>query len=803
MIDRTKILLLAGASALAVAAPGLAAAQTKDAPASSTQIETVVVTARKSSEDQLKVPVAVTAFTQKALEARGIQAISDLAQFTPGMADQQTAYSGDRADRSFQTIILRGMNPSSVSNPTTSIFINGTPVSSSDMLSALSDIDHIEVLKGPQSAYFGRETFAGAVNVVSTSAPNHLTGDLNLGYGSRNTYNMKGNIGAPIIADKLMATIGGNYQRHDGSYNNASQPGQLLGNQMSQSIHLGVTFKPIENLTIKTYSLFSQDRDGPSATGIILAANPNGKGQSNCTVNNAPWFCGTLPGLNYAVTPAQNTTLTPAAKTFLNTATRTGGVIEPKDLIKDFGLKRDAMHHDWTIAYEMPNLGLTFTYLGAYNSEQYSELSDLANLDGAAGGQYPGYTGFPFIVEGTSYDFSHEFRVASDPKKPLRGMLGVSYVDQHGNSAIGAPTVALPTTGGSESITEGVFFSLGYDILPKLTLTFDGRYQSDNERSYPTKGVLGLSGTATAFLPRVSLQFKFTPDIMSYFTYSQGTNPGVFNTTLATLPTQTLAAMKAAGLSPSVAVMPENITNYEIGFKGKFLNGRATLAADVYYDQWTNELDNQTINFAQNSPANPYCIAGQQLYNLPLCSSSIYPVNFIDNSAASNPKGVEIEGNLIPVDHLTLNGSMAYTDTRYTKFTAASNVYPYSTFNAAGKYQPYAPQWSATGGVQWADTTSRFGGQPADWFVRADVVWNDGQYIQATNTVKTPDLVQVNLRGSITRGRFGFDAYVNNLFNNKSYVSGFQGYDFTNFAGAAFLALPNLVTVGFDLKYRY
>ena len=85
-------------------------------------IEEVVVTARKREENLLETPVAITAFTSKDIETRGITSISDLAAQTPGFSMDSTITGSGRNDRSFPAYILRGMVPVVTSAPTTSIF---------------------------------------------------------------------------------------------------------------------------------------------------------------------------------------------------------------------------------------------------------------------------------------------------------------------------------------------------------------------------------------------------------------------------------------------------------------------------------------------------------------------------------------------------------------------------------------------------------------------------------------------------------------------------------------------------------
>ena len=320
-------------------------------------------------------------------------------------------------------------------------------------------------------------------------------------------------------------------------------PGQTLGDQTTKAVHLAVTARPIENLTIKAFGTIFQDDDGPAATGALVASPGSSFNQSNCTVAGTPFFCGTLPGLLSQYSPAQNTHISPGvnfanlSQAFLNSP---GGILHGHDLVNGFGLKRNAYHGDLSAEYDIPSLGVSLTYLGAFNHDNWSEISDLSNLDGSATGQYPGYPGFPFEVQNAARDVSHEFRIATDPNKPFRVLLGASYVDSHNQQGLGVTqygTNSVASTGSTESETSGLFFSLAYDVLPKLTVNFDGRYQTDKESAFNAGGVKTVGGKSSDFLPRVTVQYKVTPDVMTYATYSKGVNPGTFNTQFSTIPT--------------------------------------------------------------------------------------------------------------------------------------------------------------------------------------------------------------------------------------------------------------------------
>jgi len=810
--------LLAGCSVLGLFAGigGSAIAQTSSTSGGPQTVETVVVTARKKSEDILKVPVAITALTASDLDARDILTTNDLANFVPGLTDDQTLAASARNDRSFQEFIIRGMVPSSISNPTTSLFINGTPLGSADLLQTLDDVASIEVLKGPQSAYFGRETFAGAVNVITKPATNTLTANLTAEFATRDTYNVSATVSGPIVADKLMVSVGGAYDTHNGSYDNAFNPSQTLGDQLTKTLHAGFTAKPIENLTIKVFSEYLQDDDGPAATGILIAGFPYGTistpaasiakfTQGNCTIAGTPWFCGTLPGLISSASPAQTTVITSTLNSGLQALLNTpvGSIIPVSQMVHGFGLKRDAFHADANVEYYMPALGLTATYLTSYNHDAFSEVSDLSNEDIGPGGQYPGGVLFSvplgFSEEQVNRDLSQEFRLTTDQSKPYRGMVGISYVETSQNTAFGSSNPWVPL-GTDVSQTTGVFFALAYDLFPDLTINFDGRYQRDVEIAYSSTGK--IEGSSKTFLPRVSAQYRFTPGAMVYFTYSEGVNPGTFNAGYANLPAASQAELTAKGLSGGgVVTNPENLTNYEVGLKGRFWGGKATLSADVYYDIWSNQLQSLSFLFAANDPANPYNIPGYAGYNP--TNTTPLPYSGTDNAASSIAKGVEIESTIIPVNHLTVNLAAAYTDTQYSSFTC-TDCYPAASVNAKGKYLPDAPLFSFTGGIQYGDTAYMFG-KTENWYVRADYIYRDGFYIDAANTAKTPDTQLVNIRGGVTWDKVTLEGYVDNLFNQKTYTSGIDDNDFGGFFAetAVMVGLNPLITGGVRLKFKY
>ena len=164
--------LLAGAALLSGGSSFGAIANAQQVAA----VEEITVTARKREERLLDVPLAVSAVTSKDIESLGMTNLIDVTKATPGFFI--STYGTQRNDRAAQVLTVRGMPPSIGSIPSASIFINGAPVTGG-FVQGIGDLERVEVVKGPQSAYFGRSTFAGAINLVTRTPGNDWKGSVN------------------------------------------------------------------------------------------------------------------------------------------------------------------------------------------------------------------------------------------------------------------------------------------------------------------------------------------------------------------------------------------------------------------------------------------------------------------------------------------------------------------------------------------------------------------------------------------------------------------------------------------------
>lgn len=200
---------------------------------------------------------------------RGIISLTDLIDATPGI--NVTGNNSGRNDRSFQQISLRGFTPSTTDSTLTATFIDGVPVSSASALNSITDPARVEVLKGPQNAYFGRNAFAGAVNVVNKTPKSDFGGSMNASVFSRDGYDVQGSLEGPIARDILSFRISGRALERGGSYRNRANPNERLGDQRTRTVTGMLMFTPSSQLTMKVFGLYSEDNDGPAAQGMLSA----------------------------------------------------------------------------------------------------------------------------------------------------------------------------------------------------------------------------------------------------------------------------------------------------------------------------------------------------------------------------------------------------------------------------------------------------------------------------------------------------------------------------------------------------
>lgn len=824
--------LVAIATTLATAQPAWAAAEDEAEEADSGAI---VVTARKREEDILSTPVTVQAFTAEKLDAKGVTTMQDLAANTPGLNINDS--SSGHADRGFQQVVLRGFTPVTTLATTTSLFIDGVPVSSPSAFTSISSPARIEILKGPQSAYFGRNTFAGAVNVVNREPGNEFHGSGMASYGTHDNQKYRAEIEGPILEDILMIRGSFDYFKKKGSWVNAAAGGGTLGDQSSTSASITAVFKPFTGLKIKAFALFSKDQDGAPANGRLVAydvKNAAGtvilKNAANCSftgdnrgVQGAaglvavvnPYICGTIAHPNNPVSAnVKNDAITAG---FL--AIPENRLVRPQSGVQGYGLKRNYHHYHVTGDLEITDQ-ITFSALAGWGTEAWNTMIDLDGFDGsaiAAGtGAVPanaprGFYDFPFLVERKTADNSIEGRLSYESDK-LHMVGGFSYLNatvQSGQRGTTGPLTAAgtaPPGGVSQNKTYGIFGGITYDFTEQLSISAEGRYQTDKlyvfngaapvtvtvpdlipVGTYAPRALLA-NATYKNFMPRVIVNFQATEDLMVYASWAKGVNPAQFNSNLITQAAATQIAAAAAGVK--VAVLPEKITNYELGIKGKALDGALRYAVAAYYAEWRNQINSVQLL-------------------IPVAGGSPILTGGVQNAGSVNLKGIEAEVAFRANDYLTIDMAGAINDSDIKQFKSVSLSQLTGIYDYSGKEMPYSSKYSATLGVQVGHDID--GWDNGSWFIRGDMSYKSGTWSGQANTTKSAARTVVNLRAGVTKGPFTIEGYVSNLFNNTNIASLIDQTAFDPIGGtfgvranaAVFYNLPDKRTAGVVVKAKF
>jgi iron complex outermembrane receptor protein len=747
------------------------------------RLEEIVVTSRKREESLLDVPMAISAISRSQLEDLNLKNMADIAKMSPGLF--YTDYGANRADRLYRSYIIRGLavNNSNNFSDGAILFVDGAPVVSGNMPGTL-DIERVEILKGPQAAYFGRNTFSGAISVTTREPRNTWGGSAMAEYSSYNSSDVAASVDGPLVKDKVLVRISGEHQTQGGQYKNALDKSQRLGGQKTTSVSGMLKFTPTDALTVKVASSYFVYSDDPGAQvrliGPQLTCDPGKTGRNT-------WICGTAP----RVYPNQ------LVFKFLDQRwqdlTLPRSFFQPS-LTDHAGLESRNFHINGSISYTFANnwvLESTTSFdqtKAATISDEWYDPNRANQFFGAIPGVRPTWN-WLYLIERRFRDFSQEVRVSSDKSSRLRWTLGGNYIkfstlgDVLGDVPLGAPLV-LPGALG-EARTWAGFGGVYYDVLSNLEAGFEARYQSDFVRNTPngTTATPGtpISGTWNSFAPRVSLKYKPTTDTTIYALWSRGTRPGTFNSTLipgAQPPAvqQQIVALTGAQLQ----VAQEKLDNFEIGAKARFLDGRGLVTLTGY----TGKISNQQI-------AQGYTIT----------TPSVNVGTVLVNRGTTKLSGIELELAFQVTDELKLEGAFALNNTKITA-GADTSVAPLTggNTNVIGNRLPNAPK--TQGNIQ--ATYTRPLTDSLNWYVGAEYIYVGGKFAETANLLSTGAQNLVNARLGVSNDTLRLELWGRNLFANKTPDLISVAFDYNSFIGNALqIALPKRPTYGVRVNYNF
>ena len=232
----------------------------------SAQIEEVIVSTRRKEENLQDVPISVSAISSEEIQRDGITDLADVVQNQPSVQFDQAFGPADNR------ITIRGLsNTRGRSN--VAFLVDGIDVTTENLVSAgsgllanrrlLTDVERIEIVKGPQSALYGRSAFAGAISYVTKEPGNEFNGRVNVDVGDYGRRSVDGAVGGPLT-DTFGVRLAGVSFNEDGYYSN-SLLGSDVGGSNGYGAALTMVWKPADAVKVKTRFEYSEENYDPRA----------------------------------------------------------------------------------------------------------------------------------------------------------------------------------------------------------------------------------------------------------------------------------------------------------------------------------------------------------------------------------------------------------------------------------------------------------------------------------------------------------------------------------------------------------
>ena len=511
---------------------------TSSAPPPSTQATTsaplpvelgeIVVTAQKRSENIQNVPIAISTFSATQLAARGVEALSDLADVTPALEYSTSAAAILPRIRGVGAQISTAGDENAVAT-----YIDGVYIASGSSSALMfNNIDQVSVLKGPQGTLFGRNATGGVIQITTPDPKSLPQGHASVTYGNLDTTGadlyVTGGVTQNVATDLAVYWD----DQHDG-----------FGKNLFDDHDYGKQ----NNLALR--NKWKLDLDPATQIRISVDyANVDG------------------PYGGYTPVPGAKAALGPPY---------TGGPFDV-DTNADYHERVEQWGTSINISHDFDRAKLTS--ITAYRSSRAYSYGD---FDG---------TPVPFLLGGVLLDeleFTQELQLVSQGSGPFKWATGFYYF--HGDAHETDDLVLGPELSDNHSRqytdSEAVFGQASYDFTSKTSLTVGLRY-TEETKDYAGASQMSVFGAVIPSEPaagklsegqptwRVALDQHLTHDILAYLSYNRGFKSGGFNL--------------SNGVAPAQSFKPETLDAYEAGLKADFLDRRLRVDAAAYYYDYKN-----------------------------------------------------------------------------------------------------------------------------------------------------------------------------------------------------------------------
>jgi outer membrane receptor protein involved in Fe transport len=672
------------------------------------QSSEIIVTAEKRSEVVQSVPLAISAVSSSKLERTGTHSFEDLLTLAPSVSFiSYGPAAGVPAIRGVGGVAGGGWSP------TTGFYLDEIPLSASFTSGGTDltflDINHVEILRGPQGTLYGAGAMGGAVRII-TNDPNlsRFGGDIDLTGGSvagrAAEFDGTGVLNIPLVDDQLALRVAANYNNVGNYVYDPLKKRDDAGGSTSQAFRAKLKWQPNDNFTAELTGVYGKTY---SANTAVIGVLPN----------NVPQY-GNLAQVTYSSNAQE--AITKLA--------------------------------NLTMSYKFPfaTLVSSSSYINATQSVLFDDTLGLGAEIPAALGLPP--EAYQFSAPGKTNSYIEELRLVSASTHPFKWVVGfyfdhdhldldrLDYFDANQPLSSIVPINYILTT--SRTFYSG-FGEATYDFTDQWHLTVGARYTDVPDTSFtkvyglvfgaahltPATGAAATgSSTSTDFSPKFELTYTPTHDLLFYAEAARGFRPGAAN---VAIPTSIATVPSEQG--------PDHLWDYEVGAKTQWFDGHLVVNGDLYYIDW------EDIQIIAAAPATTK-------------TQIIFP--YFGNAGAATVKGAELEVQAVLSPEWSFGLSGAYTDARFSENTPAEDI-------VVGERIAYVPEWSGSITADYRRPLS----DAMTFFAHADVRYNGDETtgyspIEQGFHTKAYTLVGMNV-GLELPHQTRFTVFVHNLTDDR------------------------------------
>lgn len=608
------------------------------------RIEKITVTANRHAQDLQEVSSSITALGADDVERAGIIDITGLQQVVPGLKVGSSGGEVRPAMRGARTNEV-GVAGTGIAEQIVGIFQDGiyVPTTTAGM-GAFVDIERIEVLRGPQGTLYGRNTFAGSINVI-TNRPvmDDIEGMVKVTTGSYNRSAYEAMLNLPL-ADGLATRLVMASDRHDGYINNHVIAG------------------PSDDLREKNqFYARSITRYEPSDDFNATFRFDYSKKDAN---SSAIWGYQQISGYQISETA-------PGSGIFNPDATVTKGHIwQPGDVERDdigpYDVYRNAMSWDKQEAFS-----------GTATLEWYTDFADVkwtSNYSELSGKQFYDSDfsdgGVDFVGGfGRSDDqktISSELQLSSNDDGPLQWIAGLYYFDQEAdwswisstdttgngvNDSLVVPSWGNPDYDPHTSDSIAIFGQLRYELSDDLRLVGGLRFNKD-EKTFTGDSIPDWDDSAVLW--KTAVEYDQSDDLMLYASASTGIRTGGAND----------GRVVSRGAEPLYD--NEEVMSYEVGMKSTLLDGDMRLNISAFINEYDDVKAQLFAVACSDSSSNQPVLECVE-------AGTTQSFEYYENGGSIDTVGVEVDVQWYPTDALSLTGTLAWLDSEFSDDFAVGN----------------------------------------------------------------------------------------------------------------------------------